>query len=134
MADLGLADAVNAAEPLLDAVRVPRQVVVDHQMRAALKVHAFAGGVVGDHHADDGIAVECRDGRAPRLARDAAVDDDDAVRANGRRDLLLKVFERVARLGEDDDLAPKAGGGVADDRVVQDRLQLPPLRVLARLL
>jgi hypothetical protein len=34
VADLGLPDAVNAAETLLDAVGVPRQVVVDQQMRA----------------------------------------------------------------------------------------------------
>ena len=51
--DLGLADAVDAAEALFEPVRVPRQVVVDHQVRAALKVHAFAGGVVRDHHAND---------------------------------------------------------------------------------
>ena len=47
VADLGLADAVDAAEALLDAVRVPRQVVVDHQVRA-LEVEALAGGVGGD--------------------------------------------------------------------------------------
>ncbi len=45
MADLGLADAVNTPEALLDPVRVPRQVVVDHQMRAALQVRAFARGI-----------------------------------------------------------------------------------------
>ena len=44
MADFGLADAVDAAEALLDAVRIPRQVVVHHQM-GALKVDAFAGGI-----------------------------------------------------------------------------------------
>ena len=46
MADLGLADAVDAAEALLQAVRVPGQVVVDHQV-GALQVDAFAGGVGG---------------------------------------------------------------------------------------
>ena len=49
VADLGLADAVDAAEPLLDPVRVPRQVVVDHQVRA-LQVQALARGVGGDQH------------------------------------------------------------------------------------
>src|SRR5208282_6543406 len=34
MADLSLPDAVDAAEPLFQAVWVPRQVVVHHQMRA----------------------------------------------------------------------------------------------------
>ena len=49
VADLGLADAVDAAEPLLDPVRVPRQVVVDHQV-GALQVQALARGVGGDQH------------------------------------------------------------------------------------
>ena len=44
-----LADAVDAAEPLLDAVRVPRQVVVDHQV-GGLQVEALAGGVGGHQH------------------------------------------------------------------------------------
>ena len=56
VADLGLADAVDAAEALLQPVRVPGQVVVDHQMRAALEVHALAGGIVGDHHAHGRVA------------------------------------------------------------------------------
>jgi hypothetical protein len=51
VADLGLADAMDATEALLQLVRIPGQVVVDHQVRAALEVHAFAGGVVGDQEA-----------------------------------------------------------------------------------
>ena len=47
VADLLLADAVDAPEPLLDPVGVPWQVVVDHQMRP-LEVDALAGGVGGD--------------------------------------------------------------------------------------
>ena len=47
MADLGLADAMHSAEPLLDPVRVPREVVVHQQVRP-LQVDAFAGGVGGD--------------------------------------------------------------------------------------
>jgi hypothetical protein len=35
MADLRLADAVDAAEALLEPVRVPREVVVHHQVRSA---------------------------------------------------------------------------------------------------
>ena len=46
-ADLFLADAVDAAEALLDPVRVPRQVVVDHQM-CGLEVQALAGCVGGE--------------------------------------------------------------------------------------
>ena len=108
MADLGLADAVDAAKPLLDPVRIPGQVVVDHQVRAALKVDAFAGCIVGDHDADDGIAVEGCDRGASRFAGDAAMDDDDAIRPDGGRNLLLKVFQGISRFSEDDDLAPEA--------------------------
>ena len=47
VADLGLADAVDAAEALLEPVRVPGQVVVHHQV-GALQVDALARGVGGE--------------------------------------------------------------------------------------
>ena len=47
VADFGLADAVNTAKALLQAVRVPRQVVVDHQV-GVLQVDTFAGRVGRD--------------------------------------------------------------------------------------
>ena len=79
MADLVLADAVDAAEALLDAVGVPRQVVVDHQV-GALEVEALAGGVGGDEHLDVRVLGERSWICAPLLAADAAVDRDDRVR------------------------------------------------------
>src|SRR5690606_4421164 len=57
VADLALADAVDAAEALLDAVRVPRQVVVDHEV-GVLEVHALAGRVGGDQDQGVGILAE----------------------------------------------------------------------------
>ena len=45
-----LAVAVAAADALLDALRVPRQVVVDDQ-RAELEVDALRAGLGGDHDA-----------------------------------------------------------------------------------
>ena len=50
---------MDAAEALFEAVRIPRQVVVDHQV-GVLKVHAFAGGVGGDEDADVGVGAEER--------------------------------------------------------------------------
>ena len=47
MAYLGLADAVDAAEALLNPVGVPWQVVVDHQV-GALKVDPLARGIRGN--------------------------------------------------------------------------------------
>ena len=67
VADLGLADAVDAAEALLEAVGVPGQVVVDHQV-GALEVDALAGGVGGQQHLHLGVVLEglLRLQRAPR--------------------------------------------------------------------
>ncbi len=50
--------AVAAADALLDALRVPRQVVVDDQ-RAELQVDAFGRRLGGDHHG--GIVAEMLD-------------------------------------------------------------------------
>ena len=57
MADLGLADTVDAAEPLFEPVGIPGQIVVDHQMRA-LKVDAFAGRIRCEQHLYIGIVPE----------------------------------------------------------------------------
>ncbi len=78
MADLRLADAVDAPEALFEAVGVPRQVVVDHEV-GVLEVHAFAGGVGGDQHADFGVGAEQRLALAAFVAVRAAVDGDDGV-------------------------------------------------------
>jgi hypothetical protein len=75
VADLGLADAVDAAEALLQAVGVPRQVVVDHQV-GVLQVHAFAGRVGGQQHPHGGVVAEQLLHLAALFAFDAAVDHD----------------------------------------------------------
>ena len=84
VADLGLADAVDAAEALLEAVRVPGQVVVDHQV-GALEVDALAGGVGGEQHLHLGVVPERLLRLQPLLAAHAAVDHDDRLRAAEQR-------------------------------------------------
>jgi hypothetical protein len=69
---------VDASEALLQAVRVPRQVVVHHQV-GALQVHAFAGGVGGDQDTHVGVGTEQRLDAAALVAVRAAVDGDDGV-------------------------------------------------------
>ena len=131
MADLGLADPVDAAEALLEAVGVPGQVVVDHQV-GALEVDAFAGGVVRDHDQDCRVVQEGVDGGAARLAGEPAVDLDHGFgAAEAGADLVGEVGERVARLGEDDELAAVAGG-IGHQWLVEDALQLAPFGVGAR--
>ena len=72
-ADLFLADAVDAAEALLDAVGVPRQVVVDHQMRG-LEVQALAGRVGGEQDLAVGVLGELLGDLPAISAAHAAVD------------------------------------------------------------
>ena len=84
VADLGLADAVDAAEALLEAVRVPRQVVVHHQV-GALEVDAFAGGVGGEQHLHLGVVPERLLRLQPLLAAHAAVDHDHRLLAAEQR-------------------------------------------------
>ena len=47
MADLGLPDAVDPTKALLNAVGVPREVVVDEEIRS-LEVDALASRIRGD--------------------------------------------------------------------------------------
>ena len=109
MANLVLADAVDAAEALFDSVRIPGQVVVDHQV-GALQVHAFAGGVGGDQDAHVRVGPEQGLGFAALVAVGAAVDGDDGVgRAEHAGDFRVQVVERVAVLGKQDDLALQPG-------------------------
>ena len=77
-ADLLLADAVDAAEALLDAVGVPRQVVVDHQVRG-LQVEAFAGGVGGEQDLAVAVLGELLGDLAALAAAYATVDRLDGV-------------------------------------------------------
>ena len=67
MANLRLADAMDAAEALFDLVGIPRQVVIDHQM-PALEVDAFAGGIVRDQHEQVLVLHEAFDHLAAFLA------------------------------------------------------------------
>jgi len=59
MANLLLADTVDAPEPLFKAVGIPRQIVVHHQI-CTLQIDAFTGGVGGNQHADFGVGTEKR--------------------------------------------------------------------------
>ena len=120
VADLLLADAVDAAEALFEPVRIPRQVVVDHQV-GVLEVHAFAGGIGGDEYAHLGVGTKDRLNPAALVAVGAAVDGDDGISvasiAEHSGDFLVQVIQCVAVLGEDDELA-LAAASVAHLRIV----------------
>ena len=73
---LGLPDAVNPPEALLQAIRVPGQVVAHHQV-CALQVDALAGRVGGQQHLDLRVVAEGFLGLEPILASHAAVNRHD---------------------------------------------------------
>ena len=130
--DLALADTVDAAEALLELVGVPGQVVVDHQVSAALEVHPLSGSIVREKHTYAWIIVERRDDRSPLLTRHASMDDSHGVRvAKVGRDLVLEVVDGVAWFGEDQDLSLTPRVFVKDRWGVEDGGELCPLRVLA---
>jgi len=109
VANLGLADAVDATEALLQPVGVPRQVVVDHQV-GVLQVHAFARRIGGDEHPRGRVVAEQLLHLAPFLALDAAVDHHHGfLAADEAANLDRKVVQRVTVLGEDDELALTSG-------------------------
>ena len=131
VADLGLPDAVDAPEPLLHAVGIPRQVVVDHQV-CALEIHTLTGGVGGNKHANIFVGAEEGLNTATFVPVSAAADRDDCLRvAEDAGDLVLEIVQRVAVLAEDDDLPLAAVGIVHLWRVLQQFGKLVPLAVLA---
>ena len=96
-----LADAVDAAEPLLQAGRVPGQVIVDHQP-AELEVDPLACRF--GRHADLFFGPELLLGAFPLVRVHAAVDLAGGVTPAFQR--LTQVIQRIAVLGEDEQLAP----------------------------
>ena len=102
MTDLGLADAVDTTETLLQPVGVPGQVIVDHQV-GALQVDTLSGRIRGEQDLHLGVVLEGLLGLHPLFAANAAVDDDHrgfAPEQGG--DPGLQVVERVPVLGEQD--------------------------------
>ena len=126
VADLGLADAVDAAEALFQAVGVPGQVVVDHEV-GALEVDALAGGVGGEQDLDGDVVEEALLGLAAVLATQATVDDGDGVAAAEQLvgDVVVEVVQGVAVLGEDDDLLVGCGFGRVNGARAVGGLRLP---------
>jgi hypothetical protein len=112
VADFGLADTVDAAKALFQPVGVPRQVVIDHQV-GALEVDALAGRIGGQQHLDFGVVLEgflhlagVLLGRTPPWMMTTA-----SFRPRKLGDAVFQVVERVAVLGEDDQLLVRRGLG-----------------------
>src|SRR5262249_49111725 len=98
--NLGLTDAVDSTKPLFEPVRIPRQIVIDHEV-GVLEVHAFASSVGGYQHAHVRVRSKERLQSTPLVAMSAAVDCNDTVAITKyARDLAMQVIQRVAVLGK----------------------------------
>src|SRR5688500_15552235 len=95
MAHFGLADAVDATESLLKPVRVPREVVVDHQVRT-LKVDALTGSICGQEHLHLGVVPERLLHLRALLAPHASVNADDGLGTTEQsRDPAVEIAQSV---------------------------------------
>jgi hypothetical protein len=95
MTDLLLANAVDAPETLFETVRIPRQVVIDHEI-GVLEVHAFTGSIGGEEDTGVGVGTEQGLPFAAFVAVRAAVNCDDCVgRAEDATDFPLQIVQRV---------------------------------------
>lgn len=104
VAHFSLTDAVNAAKALLDPVRVPGEVIVDHQM-GALQVDPLPCRVRGNENLHFRVMFEGLLGFHAILAAHTAMDDNHGLLApEQRRDAGFEVTQRIAMLREDNKL------------------------------
>ena len=151
MADLGLADSMNAAKSLLYTIRIPGKIVVHHQVRA-LKVDSFACGIGRDENLRFRIELECLLSIEAVFTAHATMNHDNSIGATKQAAyLVLKVGEGIAVLCEDDELltgrrfdavrsssASSAGSlefdvsrGCRRENLVQEIGQLAPFAILS---
>ena len=101
---VGRADAVDAAEPLDDADRVPVDVVVDDRV-AVLEVLALADAVRGDQQVDFAVAGEVL-GTFLRAGRERRDDADEVLAQVGQRRLVVAGAGDKGRVQAEFLLAP----------------------------
>jgi hypothetical protein len=88
---------VDSADALLQTNRIPRQLEVDDDATAMLKVEAFSSRVRREEDRSSSSA-EVVEGRAPIASRQPAM---QGARLGG--ELIAQMEQRVAKLGKDDD-------------------------------
>jgi hypothetical protein len=117
---------VDAAKTLLNPVRVPREITIDHQV-GALKVDPLARGVCGNEHLHLWIMSEGPLRLHAILASHAAVDNYHSFFAAAKQpgDTHLQVAQRVAMLSEDNKfLAGRRLKGVIAESVLNRTLNI----------
>lgn len=110
MADLGLTNAVNSPKALLQAVGVPRQVVVHHQV-GPLKVDPFSRSIGSNEYLNGGILFKGFLGFFALFSTHAAVNGDHRFRlAQQVPHSVSQIVEGISMFGEDNQLAPMSAG------------------------
>src|SRR5262245_16154563 len=94
-----LADAIDAPDSLFEPQGIPRQLQVDHEPAAMLKVQALASRVGGEQHLRL-AGIESIDRASSRVDRQPTVNDVSLVHRVERGSHRL---ERVPIFGEEDD-------------------------------
>src|SRR5262249_43806552 len=95
---------------------------------------SFTGGIIGYENAHLGIVIEGSDVGLAHVTRHAAMDHNNGLMlADALADVVGKIFQRVARLGEDEKFATLAGRLVDHRRLIKDFAELAPLGILAGL-
>ena len=104
MAHLGLPNAVDAPKALLQPVRVPRQIVIDHQVRP-LKIDALARRVGRQQHLHLRVVAKRLLGLQALLTAHPTVNGDDGLGAPQQgRHTVYQIVQRVAVFREHDEL------------------------------
>ena len=104
MANFRLADTMDTAKPLLQPVRIPRQIIVYHQMRS-LQVDTLAGGIRCNQHTNTYILLEKLLGLAPFVTEHPTMNRDDSfLVAKQRADFVCQIIQRIFVLSKYDEL------------------------------
>src|SRR5260370_37632930 len=123
MTNFGLPDPMYAPEALFEPTRVPRQVVVHHQM-CALEIDTFSSRVRCNQNLYLAILRETFLGFATFLTPHPAMNLDDSLGAAQQvTNLVDQIFERVAMLRENDEFTVMAFRG-ADVRMFEQEASL----------
>src|SRR5690606_23704546 len=110
--DAPLADAIEAADPLLDPQRIPRYLQIDDPACGCLQVEPLAADVGGQKYGRLS-AEEPLDRLATLQIGQATVDDGEATDA---AENAFDSLERVAEFGEEDERLARAIGHAANPR------------------
>ena len=101
MADFCLPDAVDTTETLFKAVRVPRQIVIDHQV-GALQVDTLTSGVGSDEDTHFFILLKQFLDLAPLVTEHTSVNGYNCfVIAKERPNFISQVTQGIAVLCKD---------------------------------